>query len=133
MQTQNLSNTLKIQGTIGLLMVVVFTVLEFTGLLESNNAHGLGWAAAYGLFIGIVNLVLLAITFKKANDKSAKNPKAGILVLYLSAVLRFILLAVLFILGLQLLKLSALAVVLTFVVMQIAQVFNLKGKQRLTD
>ena len=121
MQIQNLSNTLKIQGVLGLVMVFIFTT------------QGLLWASAYGLFIGVVNVVLLGMTFKKANDKSAENPKAGILVLYLSAVLRFILLAVLFILGLQLLKLDPLAVVLTFVVMQVAQVFNLKGKQRLTS
>lgn len=133
MQIRNLSNTLKIQGSLGLLMVLMFVSLEFSGVMASSGAHGLGWAAIYGLFIGIVNVVLLGITFRKANAKSAEDPKAGILVLYLSAVLRFILLAVLFILGLQLLKLNALAVVLTFVVMQIAQVFNLKGKQRLTD
>jgi ATP synthase protein I len=48
-------------------------------------------------------------------------------------VVRVILLAVLFVLGLQLFELAPLPVVLTFVVMQVGQVFNLKGKQRLTD
>ena len=121
MQVKNLSNTLKIQGILGLVMVIIFAT------------QGAVWAAVYGLFIGLFNAVLLGITFKKANEKSAENPKSGILVLYLSAVIRFILLAVLFILGLQLFKLDPLAVVLTFVVMQVGQVFNLKGKQRLTD
>lgn len=109
------------QAIIGLVMVAIFAT-------QSQIQ-----AAAYGFFVGMMNIALLAYTFKKANKKSAENPQTGILVLYLSAVIRFILLAVLFILGLSLLKLNPLAVVLTFVAMQIGQVFNLKGKQRLTD
>jgi ATP synthase protein I len=121
MTQSNALKSAKYQAMIGLIMVVIFTT-------QSQIL-----AAAYGFFVGMINVALLAYTFKKANKKSAENPETGILVLYLSAVIRFILLAALIILGLSLLKLNALAVVLTFVAMQIGQVFNLKGKQRLTD
>ncbi|KDN96138.1 hypothetical protein EI16_07565 [Hydrogenovibrio marinus] len=121
MQNRSMSQSLMIQGLIGLVVLVAFA---FKGL----------WASAlYGLFIGLVNVVLLGWTFQKANQRAAENPKSGILILYLSAVIRFVLLAVLFVLGLSLLKLDPMAVVLTFVLMQAGQMFNLKGKRRLTD
>jgi len=121
MKQNNALRSIKYQAIIGFVMVAIF----------ATQTHI--QAAAYGFLIGILNVAMLAYTFEKANKKSAKNPQSGILVLYLSAVIRFILLAVLFILGLSLLKLNPLAVVLTFVAMQLGQVFNLKGKQRLTD
>lgn len=96
-------------------------------------SQGLAVSALYGVFIGLANVVMLGLTFQRANQKSIKDPKTGILILYLSAVIRFVLLAVLFVLGLSLLKLDPMAVVLTFVLMQIGQMFNLKGKRRLTD
>jgi ATP synthase protein I len=96
--------------------------------------QGQAVAAAYGFFIGLVNLWMLSFTFNKANKRAAEDPKAGILILYLSAVIRFVLLAVLFVLGLSFLDESqALPVVLTFVVMQLGKLFDLKGKRRLTD
>lgn len=121
MESKNSTSALKIQVILGVVMIIVFAI------------QGIAWAAAYGFLIGLVNLFLLNLTFKKANEKSAEDPKMGVLVLYMSAVFRFILMAVLFVLGLSLLKLNPLAVVITFVVMQLGQVFNLKGKQRLTD
>ena len=118
---KNLNQPLKIQGLIGLIAVLIFAT------------QGLVWSAVYGFFIGIMNVVMLSVTFKKADSTAASDPKSGILVLYLSAVIRFVLLAVLFVLGLQVLGLEAMPMVLTFVAMQIGQAFNLKGKQRLTD
>lgn len=121
MQASSLGKSIQIQGLLGLLMVAVFAWQEQFS------------AAAFGFLIGVVNVALLGLTFKVANQKAKTDPKSSILVLYLSAVVRFILLAVLFVLGLQLFELAPLPVVLTFVVMQVGQVFNLKGKQRLTD
>ncbi|HBQ44635.1 MAG TPA: ATP synthase subunit I [Thiomicrospira sp.] len=121
MKVESFAKPLKIQGLIGLACVVVFA---YQGMLES---------AVYGMFIGIMNVVVLSLTFNKANDTSKEDPKMGMLILYMSAVGRFVLLAVLFVLGLSLLGLDALPVVLTFVLMQIGQVFNLVGKRRLTD
>ncbi|MDG6778712.1 ATP synthase subunit I [Thiomicrorhabdus sp. zzn3] len=118
---KNLSQPLVIQGAIGIVAIVVFAVL------------GQGPSAAYGFFVGIMNVLMLSLTFKKADSTAKEDPKRGILVLYLSAVIRFVLLAVLFVLGLALFKFEPMAVVLTFVVMQLGQMFNLKGKRRLTD
>jgi len=118
---KNLSQPLMVQGAIGLIAIAIFAT------------QGTAAAAAYGFFIGIMNVLMLSTTFNKANNKAAEDPKGGILILYMSAVIRFILLAVLFVLGLQVFGFEAMPVVLTFVFMQIGQVFNLKGKQRLTD
>ncbi len=118
---KNLNQPLMIQGVIGIIAVIVFAT------------QGLAGAAAYGFFVGIMNVLMLSTTFKKANNKAAEDPKSGILILYMSAVIRFVLLAVLFVLGLSLFNFEPMPVVLTFVVMQIGQMFNLKGKRRLTD
>ncbi|KUJ72384.1 ATP synthase subunit I [Thiomicrospira sp. WB1] len=111
----------KAQLVLGLLAVLVFA---FWSMAQD---------ALYGLLIGLLNVAMLSWTFQKANARAAQNPKSGIQILYLSAVIRFVLLAVLFVLGLQVFELNPMPVVLTFVVMQIGQMVNLKGKQRLTD
>lgn len=122
MQTQNIKQSLTAQGVIGLVTVALFAV------------QSLALPALYGFFIGLVNLGLLALTFKKANQKAAENPKTGILVLYMSAVFRFILLAVLFVLGMSYFNgEEVFPIALTFVLMQLGQLFNLRGKRRLTD
>ena len=118
---KSLSKPLKVQGIIGFIAIILFAT------------QGFAYSAVYGFFVGIVNVIMLNMTFKKANNKAEEDPKAGILILYMSAVIRFVLLAVLFVLGLQIFEFEAMPVVLTFVAMQIGQVFNLKGKQRLTD
>lgn len=119
---KSLNRSVKIQVLIGLAMVVIFSLYNQTV------------AAAYGMFIGLVNVWMLSFTFAKANKRAAEDPKSGILILYMSAVIRFVLLAVLFVLGLSFLDESqAFPVVLTFVVMQLGKLFDLKGKRRLTD
>lgn len=117
----HLNQAFKIQGTVGLIAIVIFAV------------QGQWLDAMYGFLIGLANLLVLVKSFASANKKAEHDPKGGIQVLYLSAVIRFSLLAVLFVLGLQAFELAPMPVVLTFVAMQLAQVFNLKGKQRLTD
>ena len=121
MKLNGLFSTLKVQGLIGLIAIAMFALLD-----------GLS-SALYGFFIGMVNLLVLGLTFSQADKKSAEDPKLGVIILYMSAVVRFILLAVLFVLGLSLFKFEAMPVVLTFVLMQLGQVFNLAGKRRLTD
>ena len=119
---KSLDRSVKIQIAIGLAMVAIYSV------------YGQTVAAAYGMFIGLVNVWMLSFTFEKANKRAAEDPKSGILILYMSAVIRFVLLAVLFVLGLSFLEESqAFPVVLTFVVMQLGKLFDLKGKRRLTD
>jgi len=119
---KNLDTSLKIQGLIGLIAVAFYAT------------QGQLVASGYGFFIGLVNVFMLQYTFAKANKRAAEDPKAGMTILYMSAVIRFVLLAVLFVLGLSLLDQSeAFPVIITFVLMQIGQLFNLKGKRRLTD
>lgn len=121
MQQTSLMQSMKWQGIIGLVMVVIFATQSML------------YAALYGFLVGIANVLMLGLTFNKANAKAADDPKSGILVLYMSAVIRFILLAVLFVLGMSLFELDPMPIVLTFVAMQIGQGFNLRGKRRLTD
>jgi len=117
-----LSKMFKIQAIIGLVVIGVYAT------------QGQAIGAAYGFFIGMMNVLMLSFTFGKANQRAEEDPKAGILILYMSAVVRFVLLAVLFIVGLSFLEESqAFPVVLTFVLMQLSQLFNLLGKRRLTD
>lgn len=117
----NLKRSLILQAVLGIVLIVGF------------GLYGFWQAAIYGAAISFANVLMLAITFNKANAKAAENPKSGILVLYMSAVLRFALMAVLFIVGLALLRLEPLPVIITFMVMTVGQMFNLKGKRRLTD
>ena len=119
---KKLDNMYKIQIAIGLVAVAVYAVL------------GQAVGAGYGFFVGMMNVLMLSFTFSKATSRAEEDPKSGILILYMSAVIRFVLLAVLFVLGLSFLDESqAFPVVLTFVLMQLGQLFNLKGKRRLTD
>lgn len=120
MQT-NLLRPLLIQGLIGVIALSVFAY------------YGHPLSSLYGLIIGLANVAMLAFTFQRANQKAAQDPKGGILVLYMSAVIRFVLLAVLFVIGLALLKLDPMPMVVTFVLMTLGQMFNLQGKRRLTD
>ncbi len=112
-----------IQLLLGLVLVVAFATQGSAELLS----------ALYGWGIGVANLLLLGGTFRMASQRAAENPKQGMTVLYLSAVIRFILLAVFFALGLALLALKPMPMVLTFVVMQLGSALSLRGKRRLTD
>lgn len=111
-----------IQLTLGLI-VVAFATQGSEALL----------AALYGWGVGVANLLLLRGSFRIAERRAADNPKQGMTVLYLSAVIRFILLAVFFALGLALLALRPMPMVLTFVAMQLGSALSLRGKRRLTD
>lgn len=121
MKSSLIGRPLKVQLLLGAVMVVVFATQN---LLQD---------ALYGVFLGLANVSMLAFTFKLANQRAEIDAKQGVAILYLSAVVRFILLAVLFVIGLAWLKMNPMAVVLTFVVMQIGQMANLQGKRRLTD
>ena len=111
-----------LQGGLGLLAVVGFGVVQNAWL-----------SALFGFGIGLLNLAMLSMSFRIANARVAENPKAGMTVLYISAVIRFILLAVFFALGMALVGLEPMPMVLTFVVMQLGNVLSLQGKRRLTD
>jgi ATP synthase protein I len=90
-------------------------------------------ASAYGLMLGLLNVALLALTMRIADERAQTDPKQSMLILYVSAAVRFILLAVCFVSGINGLGLDPMPLVLTFVAMQMAQVMALRGKKRLTD
>lgn len=112
-----------IQLVLGLVVVAAFATQGSEMLLS----------ALYGWAIGVANLLLLGGTFRIANRQAADNPKQGMTILYMSAVIRFVLLAVFFALGLALFALKPMPMVLTFVVMQLGSALSLRGKRRLTD
>lgn len=89
--------------------------------------------SAYGLLLGLLNVALLALTVRVADARAVTAPQQSMWILYASAALRFILLGVLFIVGISGLGLDPMPLVLTFVAMQLAQVMALRGKKRLTD
>ncbi|HID00331.1 MAG TPA: ATP synthase subunit I [Piscirickettsiaceae bacterium] len=111
-----------LQGGLGLLAVVGFGMIQGEWL-----------SALFGFGIGVANLAMLSVGFRLANERAKEDPKAGMTVLYISAVIRFILLAVFFALGMALVGLAPMPMVLTFVVMQLGNLFSLQGKRRLTD
>jgi ATP synthase protein I len=90
-------------------------------------------ASAYGLMLGLLNVGLLALTMRIADQQAQTDPKQSMWILYVSAAIRFILLAVCFVSGISVLGLDPMPLVLTFVAMQLAQVMVLRGKKRLTD
>lgn len=90
-------------------------------------------SSAYGLLLGLLNTALLAWTVTLADQKAVTDPRQSMWILYASAALRFVFMAVLFVVGISVLGLNPMPMVLTFVAMQIAQVMTLRGKKRLTD
>ena len=108
-------------------------VVIATVIMVVSVSQGYWLDSLYGIFLSIFNTVLLMNSFKVSARISKINPAKGMAVLYASAVIRFVLLSILFVIGLAGLKLYPPAVVLAFVFMQIGQIYGLKGKRRLTD
>jgi ATP synthase protein I len=90
-------------------------------------------ASAFGLMLGLLNVGVLMMTVRIADAHAVINPQQSMWILYVSAALRFILLAFCFVIGISVLALEPMPLVLTFVAMQFAQIMALRGKQRLTD
>ena len=77
-----LGKTFKLQALVGLVVVGVYAT------------QGQAVGAAYGFFVGMMKVLMLSFTFGKADQRAEEDPKAGILILYMSAVVRFVLWAV---------------------------------------
>jgi ATP synthase protein I len=99
------------------------------GVLEPMSVP----ASTYGLMLGLLNVGLLAVTMRIADQRAETDPRQSMWILYVSAAIRFILLAVCFVSGISGFGLDPMPLVLTFVAMQMAQVMALRGKKRLTD
>ena len=80
-------------------------------------------AVVYGGVVSIVLAWMHKRGVRKAEDVSLRDPKAGMLILFVSAVLRFILLIVLLGIGFGLMKLSPLPMLAGFVLAQLGFLF----------
>lgn len=111
--------------------------LIIVAILFALQKYGHAYAAAYG---GLVSLFLtwtIGWSMRKANEIAKTDPKRGMAVLYMGAVLRFFLFLGLFAIGIGLLKLTPLAVVATAIVVWMTGVlvpqFTQVKRQKRTD
>ena len=106
------------------LMVVQLGV---TALLAAGWGFYSGYFDALGVVYGGIVSVALAWLHKrgvrKAEERALRDPKAGMLILYVGAVLRFLLLIALLGVGLGLLKLSPQPMLAGFVLAQLGFLF----------
>ena len=106
-----------LQVSAGMVSAMVFLVLQ--GMMQ-------GLAALYGALSSIVLVFLLSRGVKRASEVALHDPKKSMMILYLGAVQRFILLLVLFALGLAVLKLDPLACLIGFGLAQLTYVIAAK-------
>ncbi len=85
-----------------------------------------GLAALYGALSSIVLVYLLSRCVTRASEVALHDPKKSMVTLYLGAVQRFVLLAVLFAIGLAVLKLDPLACLIGFGLAQLTYVVAAK-------
>jgi len=107
----NAKQVMVMQLGIALLAAIVF------GVIES------GWHSASAIFGGLISVctsLLLRRGVMKAAEIAKENPQRGMVVLYIGAVQRFVLIIALFGLALGFFKLDPLATVLGFGIAQLA-------------
>jgi len=90
-------------------------------------------AAAYGGSVTVVTTLLLAWRMLRAGELAGHDPRKSMQILYMGAVWRFALTAVLFALGMGYFKLDPLAMIVGFVLAQLAYIFVGLGTQRASD
>lgn len=105
-----------------LLIQSLVGVVVVAGFFIAQGASAAG-AAAYGVGVGMVVAVLLARSVRRAQALAAtsvQSARHGVVLLYLGAVQRFLVVLILFGVGLGLWKLSPLAVIVGFFCAQLA-------------
>lgn len=80
-------------------------------------------SALFGLFAGLINILISFYLGAKSKSRLQKDYRMAIGILCISFLLRFIVLACLFIIGMQLLALNPKAIALVFIFMQISKLF----------
>lgn len=105
-----------------LLIQSVVAVVVATGFLVlKNNFEGL--SALVGSLISISMVLLLARGVKRATECAVEDPKRSMIILYVGAVQRFVLMLVLFGLALGLAELEPLACFVGFGLAQLSYLF----------
>ncbi len=90
-------------------------------------------AAAYGAAVTVVSTVLLVWRLKRAGETARNDPRKSMKIIYVGAVWRFLLTAILFALGIGFFKLDPLAMIVGFMLTQLAYVLIGLGTQRASD
>ena len=90
-----------------------------------------GASAVYGALIATASAFMLGAGVKKADSKAISDPGKSMGVLYFGAVKRFLLVVILFVVGMKFLNLDALAVAAGFIAAQAGFVFLFKGLSRI--
>ena len=99
-------------------------------LIEGSEA---ALAAAYGALVTIATTLLLAWRLRRAGEMARQDPRKSMKILYVGAVWRFTLAVILFALGIGYLKLNPLAMIVGFMLTQLAYIFVGLGTQRASD
>ena len=110
---------LKIQFATGLVLAIVFLLIY--GVFSSLSAF-------YGAAITIASTLVLKRNVRRADEFSISAPSKSMGVLYFGAVQRFVLVLALFIIGLGVLKLDAIAVMAGFILAQLGFLFNIRDR-----
>lgn len=106
-----------------------------SGLVLIVSGTDLSWVIpfVFGVAVYVVNAVLLELSARKADRMAETDAKRGVLVLYVSAVLRFVLVGLVLLLGMWQWSLQPEPMVIGFALMTLQQFVGLLGKKRLTD
>lgn len=99
------------------------------GLFVAYGSH-LALSAVFGVLIGTLLTFLLSASVKWAGEVAATDPKRGMVMLYIGAVVRFFVLIAAFAVGLALFGLNAMLVAAGFIAAQFAQLVNARGLSR---
>lgn len=126
--------TAEIAGRTRRVMVaqIVATALLAVGVLMGwGLLHGL--SAVYGGLVGFLLTLLLSRSVRRAAVVAETDPKRGMIILYVGAVLRFVFFLAAFAIGLGFLDLHPLATAAGFVAAQLAQLVNARATDRTNE
>lgn len=104
------------------IIIAALTAVVFTGV----EGAWAGVSALFGGFIGLAVSLLLRRGVLKANEVAQEDPQRGMIVLYVGAVQRFVMVLALFGVGLGLLDMAPVAIVVGFGCAQLAYVVVMK-------
>ncbi len=108
-----------------LAQLVVGVVTSIGFMLYAGSWHGV--SALAGVAVSITLLLVLRYGVKRAAEAAQHDQKRSMLILYLGAAQRFILILVLFALGLGVAALDPLAMFVGFFLAQLSNLTNVRG------
>ncbi|MFW6341654.1 MAG: ATP synthase subunit I [Halothiobacillaceae bacterium] len=114
-----------------LAQLLVLALAAGAGVVWWDGARAL--AAAAGGAVSVLLLWMLRVTMQKAAETAAEDPQGSSIRLYVGAGVRFVLLLVLFAIGLGLLGLDPVGMIAGYAVVQAAGVLAAQGNLRRSD